>query len=101
LEQLKTQAKTQEMKNKKEIIEKRKMNHSVSVSAERAKSFEQRPQFNNKTKDGELIDGRVQSVPYVFIPKYKNETFIMPDRVFEKGKAGKRCINYIMKFTSK
>ena len=33
----------------------------------------------------------MRSVPYLFIPKYKNETFIMPDRVFAKGKAGKRC----------
>jgi hypothetical protein len=33
----------------------------------------------------------VKPIPYIFVPKYKNETFIMPDRVFEKGKAGKRC----------
>jgi hypothetical protein len=47
--------------------------------------------FNNKTKDGELLDEDIKPIPYVFIPGYKNNTFIMPDRVLEKGDAAKRC----------
>ena len=72
------------------------MHHSQSFSESRRKQSELRPLFNNKTKEGELLDKKSKLIPYVFIPKYKNETFTMPNRVFEKGKAGKRCkkINY-------
>lgn len=67
------------------------MHHSFSLGSEKKAAFENRPFFNNKTKEGELLEAEVKPIPYIFVPKYKNETFIMPDRVFEKGKAGKRC----------
>jgi hypothetical protein len=59
--------------------------------ASRKLKLQNRPQFNNKTKEGELIDDDLRPNPYNFIPGYKNNTFIMPSRVFEKGNAGKRC----------
>ena len=49
-----------------------------------------RPLFNNKTKEGEYIEKEFKSIPYIFIPAYKNNNFIMPDRVLEKGEAAKR-----------
>lgn len=57
------------------------MYHSNSVKTSR-NSFNHRPFFNNKTKEGQLIDVEFKPVPYVFIPGYKNDTFIMPDRNF-------------------
>jgi len=38
--------------------------------------------FNNKTKQGGLFQEQPHQIPYLFIPKYKNDNFIMPDRVF-------------------
>jgi hypothetical protein len=61
---------------------------------DKARELEKRPQFNNKTKEGSFLDSDIKAVPYKFIPKYKNETFIMPQRVFERGRAGKRCTNH-------
>ena len=60
-----------------------------------------RPVFNNNTKEGDLIDKEVKSIPYMFIPAFKNNTFIMPDRVLEKGEAAKRRIGILMKLKSK
>lgn len=77
------------------------MRHSMSHDCSRNHEFVNRPFFNNKTKPGNLLDKQVKQIPYYFIPGYKNETFIMPNRVFEKGKAGKRCnsdkIQFILK----
>ena len=63
----------------------------MSLIEPKRSEFQSRPLFNNKTKHGEFIDGKVKPIPYMFIPKYKNDTFIMPNRVFAKGRAGKRC----------
>lgn len=57
------------------------MYHSNSTKTSR-NSFMHRPLFNNKTREGELLDMEFKPVPYLFVPGYKNETFIMPDRVF-------------------
>ena len=94
LEELVTSERQSIGEEQHKIKEKRRMHHSLSVSASKRQQFMSRPRFNNKTKEGELIDGVVKCVPYRFIPGYKNNTFIMPDRVFEKGNAAKRC-NYL------
>lgn len=59
------------------------MSYSFSACVEKSRELEQRPLFNNKTrKQSQLLDTDIHPVPYKFIPKYKNETFIMPNRVF-------------------
>lgn len=63
----------------------------MSLIETKRNELEERKLFNNKTKEGGLLDNKIKPVPYLFIPKYKNDTFIMPDRVFAKGKAAKRC----------
>jgi hypothetical protein len=75
----------------KNISEDQKMHYSQSLKTSRKDIIQNRPEFNNKTKEGELIDVDFKPIPYVFVPAYKNNTFIMPNRVFEKGNAGKRC----------
>lgn len=57
------------------------MNHSISARVSRS-SLESRPMFNNKTREGELIDAQIRPVPYLFIPGFKSNDFIAPDRVF-------------------
>ena len=60
-----------------------------------------RPDFNNRIKEGELLDKEVKSIPYMLIPGNKNNTFIMPDRVLEKGEAAKRRIVIPIQLQSK
>lgn len=65
--------------------------HSSCNEIKKSYRYRKTKPFNNKTKEGEFFEKNPPQVPYLFIPKYKNETFIMPDRIFEKGEAGKRC----------
>jgi hypothetical protein len=81
----------EETSSVKKISEDQRIRYSLSLMASRKHKLQSRPKFNNKTKEGELIDADLRPTPYSFIPSYKNNTFIMPDRVFEKGSAGKRC----------
>jgi hypothetical protein len=39
---------------------------------EKSLEMEKRPLFNNKTKEGGLLDGEMKLVSYRFIPKYRN-----------------------------
>jgi hypothetical protein len=91
LQQIKQQGTTQEQAIIKKLELDQKMHHSYSLKTSRSSTIRNRPLFNNKTKEGDLIDLEFKGVPYVFVPGFKNNTFIMPNRVFEKGKAGKRC----------
>lgn len=101
LTQLHEHRMTQELTTIKQLQEERKMHHSLSLIESRRNGLQERKLFNNKTKEGGLIDSQVKPIPYKFIPKYKNDTFIMPDRVFAKGKAGRRCTLSLIQFTSK
>lgn len=92
---------TQELNTLKQLREERKMHHSLSLIESRRNRLQERKLFNNKTKEGGLIDNSVKPIPYKFIPKYKNDTFIMPDRVFAKGKAGRRCTLSLIQFISR
>lgn len=86
---------------RRKIEEERKMSYSFSACMEKSRQLETRPLFNNKTREGSFLDAEIKPVPYKFIPKYKNDTFIMPSRVFEKGKAGKRCTHSTTQSTSR
>lgn len=63
--------------------------------------MEQPKTFNNKTREGSFFTPQPPQNPYLFIPKYKNDTFIMPDRVFAKGQSGKRCTPSLIQSTSR
>ena len=78
---------------KKSQIEKVKEDRKLHMSCTEMtnRNHVERPFYNNKTsKQGEMFDRQTRNVPYLFIPKYKNDTFIMPDRAFVKGKNAKR-----------
>jgi hypothetical protein len=56
LSQLTEQNRTQELEKIKQIRHDRKMHHSFSLGNEKKAAFETRPFFNNKTKEGELLE---------------------------------------------
>ena len=83
----------------KRIKEERRTHHSCAQMSQN--EIERRKAFNNKTREGNFFEPAPPQIPYLFIPKYKNDTFIMPDRVFATGQAGKRSTPSPIQCTSK
>ena len=83
VQQLESQAIDNRKAKIKKIEEERRFHRScIEISKN---EMESRRQFNNKTKEGGFFTPQPPQNSYLFIPKYKNDTFIMPDKVFAKG----------------